>query len=785
MEILTLVKANIRKKKGSFISIIILMTIVVASIVTILGVKKNYQVGFDRAIEAAYCGDIYVPIKKRKMTDELKRKVENSTLVERVVYFDAILMGGQTVGDKKHPNAGFLLEMHEGIELYNENFDGFVEEIPKLQQGEIYLPLGSKGNLSCEIGDTIQIEFMKGMEKEFEIKGFVQEPLMGAMLIGFKQMFISKEDYDAISKECHAIQTEDISFDMTILNINQNPNSELSPAKFQRELNLETDVIATSFASLTLDQSKNYSMLMPDMILNIVLVFAIFLFVIVLIVMGHSISTEIEIDYVALGVLKSQGFTKEKLRQLFLWQYGLAEVIGILLGCLLAMPLKKMVGTACQEMVGTLPASQVVNATSVLLIFGIVVVSFILIHISTAKVVSISPVRAILGGREQIYFDHLLQLPIAKKALATTLAFRQVTSGKKRYTGVVLIVAILTFFMVSVNLLGDLLFSDDAFLSMGLVIPDIQVQAKTEDMAEKWEQVDEQIEAYSKLTDLNSMTNGYMSLNGENLACEVYEYPETIPGLLEGRLPLYDNEILITEFVAESLNLKMGDEVTVSEYDKEEKYIISGIHQTLSDVGMAFAMNKKGKERLRGEEITLYNRFYVLEDKTQLDAIEKMLQEEYGDELEIVIYTEENNPITSMYSGIITLIQMIINVFSLIFVAVAVRMVCTKVFLQERTDIGIYKAIGFTSGKLRMQFAMRFFLVALVGAVLGILLSVLASTQAIGLVMRFVGLSKLVLTFTFESLVVPVLIISVSCMMFAFIASSKIKKVEVRELVVE
>ncbi len=785
MEIFTLVKANIRKKKSSFISIVILMTIVVASIVTILGVKKNYQAGMERAYETSDVGEIVALVKKREMTDELKKKVEESSLVERVVYHDAILYEGLTVGETRDPNVGFLLEMHEGIELYNENFDGFVEEIPKLQQGEVYLPLGSRGKLSCDIGDTIEIEFMKGMEKEFEIKGFVQEPVTGAAMIGFKQMFISKEDYDAISKECHGIQTEDISFDMTIMNIHQSPDSELSPAQFQRELNLETNIIATSLAALTLDQSKNYSMLVPDMILNIVLVFAIFLFVIVLIVMGHSISTEIEIDYVALGVLKSQGFTKEKLRQLFLWQYGLAELIGILLGCVLAIPLKKMVGTACQAMVGTLPASEIINATSVLLILGIVMVSFILIHMSTAKVVSISPVRAILGGREQIYFDHLLQLPIAKKALATSLAFRQVTSGKKRYVGVVLIVAILTFFMISVSLLGDLLFVDDAYSMMGLVAYDIQVQAKTEDMAKKWEQVDEQIEAYSKCTDVNSVTNGYMSLNGENLACEVYEYPETIPGLLEGRLPLYDNEILITEFVAESLNLKMGDEVTVSEYDKEATYIISGIHQTMSDVGMAFAMNKKGKERLRGEDITFYYRYYVLEDKTQLDAIEKMLQEEYGDDLEVEVYTEENNPITSMYSGIVTLLQIIIDVFSLIFVAVAVRMVCAKVFLQERTDIGIYKAIGFTSGKLRMQFAMRFFLVALVGAGFGILLSVLASTKAIGFVMRFAGVSKLVLTFTVESVLVPVFIVSVSCMVFSFIAARKIKKVEVRELVVE
>lgn len=785
MEIFTLVKANIRKKKGSFISIIILMTIVVASIVTILGVKHNYHEGMERALEVADSGEIAAFVKASAMTDELKQKVEDSDLVERVVYYDAICSNGHKVGENEDGNSALLMEMRDGIKVYNENLDGFLESAPKLQSGEIYLPLGLKSKLSCDVGDTITVWFIMGVKKEFEIKGFVQEPTMGAMMIGFKQMFISKEDYDTILEECHAVQTEDMTVDVTVAMIYQNPDSDLSITKFQRELNLETKLIATSIAALTIDQSKHYSMLMADVILNIVLVFAIFLFVIVLIVMAHSIGTEIEIDYVALGVLKSQGFTKEKLRQLFLWQYGLAEIIGILLGCFIALPLQEAVGADCQEMVGTLPVSDVVNGTSILLILGIVVVSFVLIHISTAKVVGISPVRAILGGREQIYFDHIFQLPIGKKALAASLAFRQVTSAKKRYAGIALIVAILTFFMVTVNLLGNLLFSDNVLSTMGMVIPDIYVESNKQDAIDSWEEVDELVKEYSKIQDVNASTGGYLSVNGENLRAEVYDVSETIPGLIEGRQPLYDNEILIAEPVAEALELKMGDEVTVSQYDKEQKYIISGFYQTTMDTGMAFAIGKQGMERLREEEVIFNNRYYLIEDKTQLEVIEKKLQEEYGEKLEVEVYTEENNPILGMYGELVTMLQLLINVFSLIFVAIAIRMVCTKTFLQERIDIGIYKAMGFTSGKLRMQFALRFFLVALVGAIFGILLSLLAATEAIGAVMQFVGITRLALTFTFEALAMPVVIISVSCMVFAFIASSKIKKVEVRELVVE
>ena len=790
MDIFTLVKANIRKKKSSFISIIILTAIVVAVVVTVIGVKDNYHAGMTRAFETADASEVTAFLKAEDITDELKDKVKACDLVERVEYFDAICTNGQRVEDYEDGNSAFLMEMREGIKLYNDKRNGFVDDIPKLNAGEIYLPLGLSPKINCEVGDTITISLIKGLKKDFLIKGFVQEPIQGGMMIGWKQLFISKEDYDVILKECHDIQSKDeeakdFVVDVVGAMIYQKPDSDLSSTVFQRKINLETGIIDNSLGALNIDQSIHYSTLMTDVILNIVLIFAVFLFVIILIVMAHSIGTDIEIDYVTLGVLKAQGFSKEKLRQMFMWQYGVAEAIGIVLGCIIAVPLQMAVGEVCRDIVGTLQVSNIVNFTSLIFIALLIVVTFVLIHISTAKVVEISPVRAILGGKNEIYFDNIFQAPISPKALGASLAFRQFTSGKKRYAGMGLIVAILTFFMITVNLMGNLLVPENTGDTMGLVIPDIQVFRKSMEVSVDWEEIDDLVKEYSDIKDFNSLKAGYVSLNGENLYCEIYQIPEEIPGILEGREPIYDNEIVITKLVAESLELKIGDKVMVSSGDKEEEYIISGFHQSISDTGKTFAMGGKAVERLSDEKTEFYDRYYVIKDKTQLEEIRERVQEKYGEDLEIEVYTEDNNPILNMFGGVVTMLKLIINVFSVIFAAVAVRMVCVKTFLQERTDIGIYKAIGFTSTKLRMQFAIRFFLVSLIGSGVGILLSVLASTKLLGVALRLMGITKLVLTFTADALIVPVLIISVSCMVFAFLASGKIKKVAVRELVVE
>lgn len=782
MEILTLLKANIRRKKGTFISIMLLTTIIVTIITVVFSVRDNYDNALDNALEYVDSGEINAYIKTDILTDELRKSVENSSLVEKVEYIDSIATNGATIGENTDGNSYFMMEMTDKIKLFNSSADGFEESVPKLKSGEIYLPLGMKSKMECNVGDSVEIALIGYKNAYFKIKGFVQEPTCGTMMMGIKYVFISHEDFQKYYDLCKPLETEDMHCDYTVMHIHQAADSDLSPAKLQRQLNVETKLVDYSTFTFNIANTLNYSTLLPDMLLDVVLVFAILLFVTVLIVMSHSIGTEIEIDYTTLGVLKSQGFTKGKIRAVIMLQYLLAEAIGIIFGCIAAIPLERLISGIFSFVTAVLPDTGISVFKTLLFTIVILIVSVILIFIKTGKIAKISPVRAISGGREEIYFSSRLNVPISKKLLSASLSLRQFTSAQKRYIGAVFITAILTFCMITVNLVGNMFSSRNALRLMGMTIADMYVYL--DESAGSFDDIDEIIKDYTEIEDENCTNGRYISLNGEQLFCKLYENPESIDGILKGREPVYDNEILITEMVADALDIKMGDEVMVTSSEEEESYVISGIFQSANDAGMSFAMGFDAAERLGIETKTIY-RYYTIKDKSQANAIADEITAKYGDDVKVDVYDEDADSEMQMYNMIISVLKIVIYAFSIIFAFVVVRMVCSKTFIQERTDIGIYKAMGFTSGRLRLGFAIRFLIIAIIGSVFGSVLSVLLSEKILSQLFRLMGMSKVVLEFTAAAMLVPIGAISLSFFVFAYLVSRRVKKVAVRELVVE
>lgn len=784
MEILTLLKANILRKKGTFICIMLLTAIVDIVMITIFSVKDNYNAAIENSIEYSDCGEVVTIITPQLLNDRLRSKIEEHELVERVVYYDAICSNGTWCGEESDGNSHFLMELRNGIRLLNENLDGYTEKIPKLKEGEVYLPLGLKPKLNCNVGDSIKIDFIRGVSEKFIIKGFVEEITFGSMNMGWKEIFISREDYIKILEACKPLKTDDIVLETVIMNIHKSSKTDLSAAKFQRQLNLDTGIVSSSIGAMHIEQSVHYTKILTDLVLNIVLGFAVFLFVIVLIVMSHSIGTEIEIDYTVLGVLKSQGFTKGKLRLLFILRYVLAEVMGIFAGNIVSIPIERKITGVCQEITGVLSEKGLSIGKCLILSSAIIIVSVLLILIKTVKIAKISPVRAISGGREEVFFDSRMKLPIKKKALCASLSFRQVTSAKKRYAGTVFIAAILTFCMVIVNLAGNMLNSRNALSAMGMVIPDFIVYYTKADINIKWEDIDKLVEENSQIMEKNSSIHIYASLNGENLLCDINEYPEYAHGIIKGRAPLYENEIMITEIVEDLLDIKMGDEVTVTFKNKENTFIISGIYQSEYDTGMSFYMNLEGAKR-NGRNNDMQSRYYVLEDKSKTDVITKKITEMYGDMLSIDVYDAGTSYGLTQYNQIVSLLKLIIYAFSILFAFVVIRMVCTKSFVQERTIIGIYKGLGFTSNMLRLQFAVRFLITAFIGEILGVILCMLFSGKTLSICLSLAGLSRVVIEYTAMTLIIPIAVISISFFVFSYVASWKIKRVEIRELVTE
>ena len=99
--------------------------------------------------------------------------------------------------------------------------------------------------------------------------------------------------------------------------------------------------------------------------------------------------------------------------------------------------------------------------------------------------------------------------------------------------------------------------------------------------------------------------------------------------------------------------------------------------------------------------------------------------------------------------------------------------------------MGIYKAIGFTSGKLRLTFALRFCLVAFVGSVLGMLFAAGCTDTLVSAVMKLAGISNFASNPGMGDILFPAGVVIALFMGFSYLAAGRIKKVSVTILMRE
>lgn len=787
MELLILLKANIKKKKSAFISIALLMMIVTSVLTAILSAVDNYNGGLEKAFETANSGDTVLFIDKEYLTDELKESVENNRLVKSVAYFDTLVASRIACGEKHDGNSEFLQKMRDGIKLFSSDLNRFEDKAPELKAGEVYLPLGMKDKIYCNVGDTVTFDFSGNIDADFKIAGFVQEPSFGAQTIGWKQAFISDEDYDRLNEKLEKSEKNmgEVSSAL-IMAIYKADSCDFSAGKFQRELNLETGIIDNSHGALTKDQTIRYSTLMPEVLTKLFTVFAAFLFLIVLILISHSISTDIQTDYVTFGILKSQGFSRKKLSHLFFAQYLIAEALGVFLGTFLSIPIESVITNACRLITGTMPNRGISAGKSLLLIGCILLTSAVLIFIKTLPLGKISPVKAISGGKEDIYFDSRIKLPISKKLLSFTIAARQFTSAKRKYLGAVFISVILIFFMLTINLIMNLMTSKNALLAMGTEFADIAVYCSDSACEEYLSEIKNFISERAEIKEIFYSDYTYLSVNGENLMARIVRNPEKITPILKGRAPIYDNEIVITEMIAETIEKNVGDKVKITAKDREAEYIISGLYQTTNDSGMCFAFSENAVNRLFDYKVLNMSIMLSEKDNGRAEEIVEMLEKKYdGDDNVSFGAYNINNYIGAGIIEIIDIMRVLIYVLSAFFALITVKMVCTRALLQERTDIGIYKALGYTVRSLRLGFGFRFLITAVLGTVLGIAVSLLFSSKLLGLGLSLVGLSHLPTEIDFISVIIPSVMLTLCFFVFAYWASGKIKRIKIRELVTE
>lgn len=241
-----------------------------------------------------------------------------------------------------------------------------------------------------------------------------------------------------------------------------------------------------------------------------------------------------------------------------------------------------------------------------------------------------------------------------------------------------------------------------------------------------------------------------------------------------------ENEIVLTEFVAADFGVSIGDTVTVRGDVGSGEYVVSGIYSCANDMGANVGMSREGYLKIGSDNPHIWCWHYFLVDSSKKAEITEALETVYGGDVHV-----HENTWPGLF-GIISAMQ-VLMIFMygmvVIFILVVTVMTGSRILLAEQKDLGIYKAVGFQTSGLRMMFALRFGMTAVVGSIIGIILAAIFTDPLVSGMMKLAGISNFASDATVGNVLLPAGIVILLFAGFAYLAAGRMKKVDLSILI--
>lgn len=779
MRMFTILKANIKRQRVSFIGVLILILIVTMSLCAVVSVWYNANTYVEQELERIGYGDVTSWISGTDHVEELKQDIISHPDIgdvqdQPVLYFQTI-----KIHETEAEGSSMILQYvpkEYDYHIFNETLHGWMVQA-ELKEHEIYVPVSAISLYDASIGDQVELH-VGSKTLHYTIKGYFEDPIMGSSVMGMKGFLINEQAFQALVQLNEQEQSDSVVAGY-MLHITQAEHSSLSLSEFRNLVNETSTYAERTVFTYAKETMIGFMMVLQNIFAGFLLLFVVVLLVVAMLVLGHSISSSIEQDYVNMGILKAIGFTQRRLRLLHIVQNLAAILIGMLAGVPISIAVVQVVNQITLTTTGILIPSTLPLFLCVLFLAMIMGVLLLFIVWKTRKIAKITPIKAIRGGSDDVYFKSRLTLPIYKHGLSGWLALRQLTSSKKQYISACLVSALLVFFLSLMGRMSAWMGEDgqglkDAFASASY---DIGVRAEDDKTLKEAEAL---IASYSPITEQYYFMNVKGQLNHTDYIMNVISEPERYH-ITKGRTARYENEIVVTEIVAQEQQLHIGDEVSINYGGKEQTFIIVGFNQSANDMGANFSINRLGYERLSTDQDHFYT-YYKIKDRTKVAEISQALTQKFHERIAI-----DDNVWSGLESAVMAMdaFEYLLYGIVIFFVLVVIVLTGSKILYKEQHDLGVYKSLGFASHRLRCSFALRFGAVAFLGSGLGIVLSAWLSDPLATSLLRFAGISEFKSHLDLIGLVAPGLIVMSLFMFFAYAIAGRIKKVSPNILIDE
>lgn len=783
--VLLIMWANIKRRKIQTILVGICIALAALMFSTLLGIGLGMERPFEKLFATLNASHIMMEFDVNDHNpQEIKSWFEAQPEVVSVTDpRQQIGIGKRVIYKEKELDRPIVIQEHGGNDKNHDKLDilqGDEKSYPG--PGEIWIPNHWLNSLQMEIGDTIQVPTNNGLFP-LVISAIVVDAHYSNGLFNPSPAWVGPGGLSLL------YSLKDLSRVVMGVRLNDKDHVERIWAHFNQEFSYQG--FGTLYAFF-----KQVFQIVYQITGGLLLVFAIFGIIVTLIITSSVVSSAIKTDYKMIGMLKAQGFTNWNVISVYLIQFLLITCVAVPIGLIGGYFLTQLVFKSLITAIGAVNFDISLLLPSIGTFFAFLI-GISLITFRTARQAShIQPVTAIRnGGPPQRSFagsKFKLFTLRPKSNLIVFLGLRFMMSNKKR--SLFLFVALLFVVFVQflyVNGTYSIAQLDENRPAWGFNNSDLSVRQNglllenQEDYFKEAMEDDDRVKSVVKRGFKGATIPAKKDKAPESIFGIIYDDELETVGLrvLEGRHPVFEDEISLGVTSSNELEKGIGDTLELFLEGQLVPYTVTGIYQSLNNLSRGFYIRLEGITeinplfQLRGYEIKLKKGIDIHDYKDEL-------VQNYGSSFRIVESRDQLGQLKSIINGIRDVMTLVFVMFiGVLFVTVFNDTVLS--IRESQRNLGIFKAVGFTPKQLQMSLIVKSLIIATFALIIGAPLSLYIIPPALNLLTTAAGLSEFPYLFNLQYtlLVIPfVLLITIGSV---WIASRRLLKIRPRILVRE
>lgn len=778
MNLIMIAWSNIKKSKSDFLVLSLLTTIAIICLTLGYGILSNLRPFYEEKNKELNGADYSVAFVSGNNDEALNSFVKNRECTIKTEMVDVLKFNKVSIQSN---------ECNRDVSLSVCNLDDDFEiskpqiiDKQDVKDGEgIVVPYSLKSTYGCKSGDDFKIE-NNDFKKTYKIAGFFEDVLYGNFdVVQITKVFVDKDGYNYLLDNCSSVEKDKMINTQTK---SFKDSADLS-SEFWREYIRVTNG-DVKFLDIDVESMSSGDSMIISIVMSVLIGFSVILTFISLLIIKFSISNYINKNIKNIGVMEALGYRSKEIIGSILIQFISISIICSIIAFIISKSIKYAIGDMISNAIGLRWIDFNINSKAIICSVAVIVLVSIIAYLSAKKIEKVSPVTALRNGLLNHNFKkNYVSLEGNRISLDIAIALKSLAQNMKQNTMMVITITLLTFSLIFIGGIYENFIKDINSIAkmLGYEKHNIEVDLKNQNSELVYNQLKD-LEGVEKVVNQKNNVFCYEKQNYILRVSDDYsKYENVVP--CEGINPRFDNEIVVSKIFSQDTGKKLGDTITISMNGKNKDFIIVGMIQTVYNLGRVCEITEDGAKELYDSSINYDHLGVYLKDGYDNTEMIEKIEDSIGTK-NITINNNERNIEDSLksYQSAIFALFMVFVLISLIVIILILTFIVNARITNESKNMGISKALGFTSRELIKQLVISCIPMMLIGSVIGGILGKSLVNKILGMMLSSMGIFNCNLNIDLTFIVIVAVLLCVLSILIEFVLARKINKINPSKL---